>query len=225
MKRIQYDLLSLEAKAFMDILRPLLPDTERARRLSAWDCRYDPASKEASLFEAIYTETVEMVFGDHGMGRAALHHLLSETSLFNDYFGNFDTILLKDNSAWFDGLSREEIFRKAIDAGLSKEIVLYGKTRGIVLKHLLFGGKLPRFLGFDFGPIDLPGGRATVTQGQIFQSAGRQTTFSPSYRMIADLSQPSMLTCLPGGPSDRRFSRYYTSDLGNWLNGNYKTLG
>lgn len=225
MKAIQYDLFSLQAMAFMDILRPLLPDTERAERLSAWDCQYDPASKEASLFEAIYLEAVEMVFGDHGMGRPALHHLLNETSLFNDYFGNFDAILLKEDSAWFDGFSRKEIFRKAIEAGLSKEPLPYGKTRGIVLKHLLFGGKLPRFLGFDHGPVDLPGGRATVIQGQIFQSAGRQTTFSPSYRMIADLSQPSILTCLPGGPSDRRFSAHYTNDLGNWLKGNYKTLG
>ncbi len=225
MQAIQTDLLSLQAKAFLDILRPFLPDTEAARRLSAWDGRYEAVSVEASRFEAIYQELVEIVFGDQGMGRDVLRHVMCETSLFNDYFGNFDAILLKTDSAWFDGRRREEILREAIDVGLSKPVVPYGETRRITLNHLLFGGKLPRFLGFDYGPIELPGNRATVTQGQIFRSAGRQTTFSPSWRMIADFSRMQLLTSLPGGPSDRRFSPYYTSDIDNWKNSRYKLLG
>jgi len=58
----------------------------------------------------------------------------------------------------------------------------------------------------------------------MVQSAGRVTTFSPSYRLIADLSNQELRTNLAGGPSDRRFSKWYTSDLQNWLSGNYKVL-
>ncbi|MEW6259594.1 MAG: penicillin acylase family protein [Thermodesulfobacteriota bacterium] len=225
MQSIQTDLLSLQATVFMDVLRPFLPNTEAAERLSEWDCRYDALSTDATRFEAIYQELIEIVFGDHGMGRDVLQHIMSETSLFNDYYGNFDAILLKKDSAWFDGRRREDILREAIEVGLSKPVVPYGETRRINLNHLLFGGKLPRFLGFDYGPIQLPGNRATVAQGQIFRSAGRQTTFSPSWRMIADFSRKELLTSLPGGPSDRRFSPYYTCDIDNWRNGRYKLLG
>ena len=31
-------------------------------------------------------------------------------------------------------------------------------------------------------------------------------------------------TNLAGGPSDRRFSKWYCSDLENWINGNYKRI-
>ena len=92
------------------------------------------------------------------------------------------------------------------------------------MAHLLFGGQLPKFLGFDYGPIQLPGCRATIPQGQIFNNAGRLTTFSPTYRFIADLATDEIHTNLAGGPTDRRFSKWYVSDLQNWYEGQYKVL-
>jgi penicillin G amidase len=93
-----------------------------------------------------------------------------------------------------------------------------------MLENIFFGGKLPRFLGFDRGPITLIGDLATPHQGQIYESAGRKTTFAPSYRMVTDLATDEIHTNLAGGPSDRRFSKWYCSDLDNWINGRYKTL-
>ncbi len=95
---------------------------------------------------------------------------------------------------------------------------------GIMLSHLLFGGKLPGLMGFDFGPIELPGGRATIPQGQIFKTAGRVTSFSPSYRMIIDMAAGEIHTTLAGGPSDRRFSPWYVNDMINWMKGADKLL-
>ena len=146
------------------------------------------------------------------------------TSLFNDYYANFDRILESHASAWFDGQTREALLRQGIAEGLDVEARPYGQTRAITMAHLLFGGKLPRFLGFDVGPLALPGSRATIVQGQIFKSAGRLTTFSPGYRFIADLGTEEIHTNLAGGPSDRRFSKWYRSDLKNWYEGNYKVL-
>lgn len=89
---------------------------------------------------------------------------------------------------------------------------------------MLFGEKLPAFLGFDRGPVTGIGGRATIHQGQIYRSGGRETTFFPSFRIVTDLADDHCRTNLAGGPSDRRFSKWYVSDLENWLNGTYKTL-
>ena len=115
--------------------------------------------------------------------------------------------------------------KEAVPAGLKKTPAIpYGETRKIYLRHLLFGGRLPEFLGFDYGPISLPGNRSTVAQGQIFKSGGRVTTFSPSWHFIADMSGDAAYTNLPGGTTDRRFSLWYVNDLKNWFAGRYKKL-
>jgi penicillin amidase len=38
------------------------------------------------------------------------------------------------------------------------------------------------------------------------------------------MSTTELHTTLAGGPSDRRFSKWYTSDIENWLLGKYKVL-
>lgn len=224
MKDMHYDLYSLQAERLMKIIGPLLPDSENGRLLQAWDLRYHADSIGAMLFESVYRGIIDVVFGDHGFGREVVAHVFAETSLFNDYYANFDRILENASSAWFAGQSQEALFAQGIDAGLDVEPVPYGRTRSITLAHLLFGGQLPKFLGFDIGPLALPGCRATITQGQIFKNAGRLTTFSPTYRFIVDLSTDEIHSNLAGGPSDRRFSKWYVSDLKNWYEGNYKVL-
>ena len=56
------------------------------------------------------------------------------------------------------------------------------------------------------------------------RSGGRATSFAPSFRMVIELEKDEVRTCLAGGPSDRRFSRWYCSDLANWTAGRYKTI-
>lgn len=224
MKDMHYDLYSLQAERLMKIVAPLLPDTDNGRVLKAWDLRYHADSTGAMLFESVYRAIIDVVFGDHGFGREVVNHIFSETSLFNDYYANFDRILEKKSSAWFDGQARDALVKQGIDEGLRVEPDAYGNFRSITLAHLLFGGRLSKFLGFDYGPLTLPGCRATIPQGQIFKHAGRLTTFSPTYRFIADLATDEIHTNLAGGPSDRRFSRWYVCDLKNWYEGNYKVL-
>ena len=94
----------------------------------------------------------------------------------------------------------------------------------ITLSHILFGGKLPRWLGFDRGPIRLCGGRSTPHQGQVYTSAGRATSFAPSIRLLADMGDHVLHTSLLGGPPDRRWSKWYASEVQAWLDGTYKVL-
>ena len=147
------------------------------------------------------------------------------TGVFSDFYLNFDRVLLSENSAWFGGKTREELFLLAADAALKDTPRKWGEDQQLLLTHILFDGKLPRFLGFDRGPVTVIGGRATVHQGQIYTSAGRKTSFAPSFRMVTDFSRNAIFTNLAGGPSDRRFSKWYASDLENWKTGNYKRLG
>ena len=73
---------------------------------------------------------------------------------------------------------------KALGASPEK----WGNARKVIMKNILFDGKLPKFLGFDRGPITIIGNLATPHQGQIFESADRLTTFAPSLRMVTDMS-------------------------------------
>lgn len=224
MKEIHYDLYSLQGERFMKLLAPLVSDTDNGMLLKKWDFRYSADSKGASLFENVYRAILLRVFGDHGFGRETVNYLLGETSLFNDYFGNFDEIIFNRKSAWFRSGTREDVLRMAVDEGLRRRVRPYGKTRKLYFKHLLFADKIPSFIGLDYGPVELPGNRATVTQGQIFKSAGRVTTFSPSCRIIADMSGTDLLTNAPGGNCDRPYSRWYKNNMNDWINGVYKRL-
>ncbi len=232
MKELQLDLFSVQAARFMEIIRPLLPRMEKsypepARILAAWDLRYTLDSPGALLFERVYRALLELVFGDDrraGFGSAVLRHLLDETGLFVAFFGNLDQVLLAEKSAWFGPRSREEIYLEALTRAFQSPVMKYREVRRVRFKHLLFGGKLPRFLGFDRGPFALPGGRATINQIQIYRTGGRDTALAACLRFVTDLGADAMHTALPGGPSDRRFSRWYASGIADWLAGRYKVL-
>ena len=223
MKRIHYDRYSLQAEAFMAIIEPLLPDSESGRILRGWNLCYEADSLGATLFEQIYQELVMLVFGENGLGREVMEHFVEGTPLFAILHGNFDRILLSQSSVWFGGQSRESIYKGAIERGLTEKVVPHGETRRMYAQHLFLGGKLPRFLGFDY-PLEHIGSRSTVAQAQMFKTGTRAASFGATFRMICDFGDDTLHTNIAGGASDRRFSRYYTSGLGPWESGEYEVF-
>ncbi len=223
MKRIQLDLRSIQAELFLDVLRPLLPDTPDGRAIGQWNLEYDADSLGAEAFERFYAELFHTVFGPV-LGAQTVGFLFDETGLFTDFYASFDRVLLSDRSPWFGTKTREQLFEQAATRALTGTPRPWGEKRKVVLEHLILGGKLPRVFGFDRGPLTLVGGRATPHQGQIYRSAGRLTTFAPSYRMVVDFSESGWESCLAGGVSDRRFSRWYYSEMKNWRAGRYKRI-
>jgi penicillin G amidase len=214
MKRIQLDLRSKQAERFMSIMKPLLPDNPDGRALAEWNFEYGSDSLGADAFERFYAELFRTVFGFVDRG----------STVMADFYWSFDRVLLSEKSPWFDGATREEIYRRAIENALTSTPRPWGERRTIVQRHLLFGEKFPRWFGFDRGPVPLPGGRATPNQGQIYKMGDRLTTFAASFRLIADFAERGWESCLAGGPSDRRFSRWYASDMPNWISGRYKCV-
>ena len=235
MQALQMDLHSLQAEQFMTLLRPILATTGTGTNitlLAEWDCEYRDDSRAAFLFERFYRELFQEVFGgDPGrearsrrLGVPVVNHLLDETTMLAEYYGSFDRVLLSERSVWFGGRNRDEVYRTVLARVLAIEARPYAEGRQIRLDHLLYGSKLPRFLGFDRGPIPLRGGRATVHQGQLLRGRGRLIACGPSYRFITDLAQDVMHTTLPGGASDRRFSPWYANRLADWLSGTFALL-
>lgn len=222
MSSIQMDCTSIQAERFMEILGPLLPaDHPNAQLLREWDFQYTAESKAAFLFEVFYEELLKSVFGSV-IGRDAFEHIRTETGILVDFSGNFDRILLSRKSRWFGEKKREDHFADAMTKALAVKPEPWGTKRKLLLKNILLGGKFPRFLGLDRGPITLVGSRATPHQGQIYRSGGRDTSFAPSYRMVAEFGVEGLLTCIIGGPSDAAWSRHYASDVNRWLKGELK---
>ena len=226
-KKMHYDVYSIHAETFMKVIKPILIQSSHsyARVLLDWDFRYDVDSKGAALFEVFHRTLLSKVFGFRGMGEDVADHLYEHTGIFMDFHTNFDRIVLAEESRWFGNKTRTEIFTTVLMRAFEKwDGKAWGAGQQLILKNMLLGGKLPRFLGVDRGPITLPGGRATISQGQIYMNGDRQTSFAPSIRFITDLSDDAMHTNLIGGPSDRFWSKLYANDVDNWVKGKYKIL-
>jgi penicillin amidase len=228
MRQVQNDVYSLQAERFMEILRPLLPATFAGRMLAGWDCRYGYDSRGATLFETVYHAILREVFGRGLFGEEIWDATIEATAIVADYYDLFDQALLGDEASWFGEEGKDTLFRRVLEEVLTEvdveAISPWGRRHQVMMKNIFFDGRLPKWLGFDFGPIQVQGNRATIVQGGIFTAHNRQTTFTPSWRFITDLGEDSALTVLAGGPSGRRFSRWYTTDVKRWLSGTYKVL-
>jgi len=153
-----------------------------------------------------------------------MEHLGEQAGIPADFYASFDRVLLDAGSVWYGDEDRDAVFRRVAARSLAGPARRSGERKRIVMKHLLLGGRVPRLFGFDRGPIQLIGGRATIHQGQIYRSAGCETTFAPSYRLVTDLGEPVAYTALAGGPSGCRFSRWYAPGVAGWLAGRLKRL-
>jgi penicillin amidase len=222
MRGMQYDIQAKQAERLMPVIIPLLPDTENGNILREWDLRYASDSLGATLYESVYRELLETVFGEGGMGSEVIEYLLGETILLNLYYDHFDQVLLREESLWFEGKSRDELYRPAIARGLDTSLVPYGSTRMVTMRNIVYGDMTP---DFNHGPIELRGCRGTLCQGQIFRSAGRLATFSPTCRLVTDFAEDLAYTALAGGPSERPASQWYASGVQDWLDGNYHAMG
>ena len=220
-RAIQMDTFSIQAAEFLEVLAPLLRTGPIADALRDWDCQYDLQSIGATAFELFYTELLVEMFGP-ACGVPVIDHLRDATGTFIDFYQNFDRVLVAESSPWLGERTRDEVWSAALASVADRVPEPWGKRNHLTLTNMFFGGKLPRFLGFDRGPIPIRGGRATPHQGQIYRAGERLTSFTPSLRLVADMSAPVLHTALCGGPSDRRFSRWYTSGVDGWLAGRLK---
>jgi penicillin amidase len=222
MQALQYDLLSLEARTLLPMYLPHVPPGKQYELLRDWDYRYTIDSQAATLFENLHHAVIIEVLGGGGLGRDWTRRLMHDTSLTVVLAGFIDDLLKREDSHWLPAAARAAILARGVQAGLGEAVMPWGERNRVTFKHLLLGGKLPKWLGVDPGPCPLPGSHATLSQGAMFHAGARLTGFAPSYRFIADLADDRVRSNLPGGASESPWSRYYINDLKNWLAHRYK---
>ncbi len=225
-QRMQYDVYSEQARLFVPEYVAHMPDGAAKRLLQSWDFQYRPDSTAATLFERLHESVVHQVFGAR-FGNEWFTHVVASTGLYSALIGFFDRVLLSRDSPWLPGAQRASTLAAAIGRVLQQRdpIPPWGEVNAVTLTNLFFGGKLPAWLRMDRGPYALPGNHATISQGNLFQAGGRNTSFAPCYRMVADLANGDLWSNYPGGPRESRFSPGYASVFDDWVNGTYQRGG
>ena len=227
MQAFQNDCYSVQAEDFMHQIRDYIPNTRAGKILRQWDLCYHRESQGAFLFESIYRDLLKTVFSPI-FGKKAWETYGPGHAFFGFNFGNFDKALLSDDPQWFGKEGKEACFRKVIRKSLNRfaigKIPTWGESNHFYMNYLLFDGKLPKIFGFDAGPIQLNGNRATVDTFQIYKEGKRQIVTSASYRFITDMAEHAMYSALAGGVSEKKRSSYYVSDVELWKQGKCKKL-
>ena len=226
MKAIQLDVHSLRADRLVPLLASALPDGAARARLLAWDREVTVDSRTATLFDALYQRALVAIFcgGEGAIPEAMFRHLQKETPVGFELDVFFERVLLSETSIWFGERTREQILQGAFAGIDTQDWPRWGEQNRIVMENIFFGGRLPRLLGVDRGPFEMPGSPDTPRQGTLFRDAGRATSFCPSQRFLTDLGKHEAWTVIPGGPSEKRFSGRYLTDVEAWLKGGYKLL-
>lgn len=225
-KTMQGDTFSRQADLYINVFHKVFEKNELGQKLLNWNRHYDVDNKVAPIFESFYKTLLKTFFSDHLLGESVTTYCMDETSIIADFYGLFDRIFLTNDidHIWFkDTQEKDHYIEKALnECSQRKEDTRWGDINRYKMKHILFDGKLPSFLGFDIDNIEIPGSRSTITQGAVYEAHGRITSFVPSWKMVTDHRYHDVYTVLPGGLSDRRFSNNYKSDISNWISRRYR---
>jgi penicillin amidase len=226
MQDLQYDVLSVQARDLLPVLLALVDDCPLKRKLAAWDCRYTPASTEATLFQHFYRHVVLEIFGnEEGIGWRRMFYLCTRMGYSTMVLTAVDRTLRKVTSAWWRGRSKKALVQRAAELAAREPVQPWADFNKFhFVNRFIEGGRAGRLLGFRSAQVAMPGCHATPFQGHLIMTARRESTFAPSYHFVADLGTDEAWSNLPGGPSESRFSPWYKVDIPRWINGRYKRL-
>ena len=226
MQAMQYDVTSNQARDLLPIFLPHMPEGPIKEQLAAWDHQYTPESVEATMFLRLYRNVLLEIFGhEKGIGWLRMLYLCTRMGYSNMMLTLIDRMLAKDHSGWWARHGKGKFIRRAAEALEGYKFEPWSETNAFHFSNRFFSPKrVGRVLGFHSPNIAMRGCAATLFQGHLLRAATRETTFAPSYHLVADLGTDEAHTNLPGGPSESRFSRYYRNDIPLWHTGQYKRL-
>jgi penicillin G amidase len=231
MQRLQYDVISLQAKELLAVFLPHLPDGALKKRLAAWNCSYDPASSEATLFAKLYRNVLLVIFGEAphreggGIGWRRMLYLSSRFGFSTMVLTCIDRLLKQETSRWWTDRDKGEMIRQAAEKIANEPDMPWGEFNSFhFVNRFISDRRMGRYLGFHTRQMPMPGCHATPFQGHLLTTAKRETTFAPSYHFVTDLGTDEAWTNLPGGPCESRFSPFYKNDIARWQTGTYKRV-
>jgi len=226
MQALQYDVTSLHAADLLPVLLAHVEDCSLKRRLTAWDRRYTPESRDATLFHNFYRQVLLEIFGhDAGLGWRRMFYLSTRMGFSTLVLTAADRTLRKVTSSWWSKRDKGEMIRRAAERAAAEPDQPWSEVNAFHFVNRFFGGSITgRLLGYRKARTAMPGCHATPFQGHLMVTATRESTFAPSYHFVADLGTNQAWSNLPGGPSESRFSKWYQSDIPRWIAGEYKRL-
>lgn len=230
MQRLQYDVVSMQARDLLAVFLPHLEPGEVRDRLAAWNCAYDPNSLEATLFSRFYRNVLLNVFGQDpgqqgGLGWRRMLFLCSRAGFSMMIVTCVDRLLKQETSLWWQGRDKGDLIRRAAESLDEEEDQAWSVTNAFRFTNRFIESQfVGRALGFHTSELPMPGCHATPFQGHLLRAARRETTFAPSYHFVTDLGTDEAWTNLPGGPSESWLSRWYKCDIPLWCEGRYKRL-
>lgn len=226
MQALQYDVVSTHARDLLPVLLAHLEDCPLKQRLSAWDCRYNPESTDASLFHSFYRHVLLEIFGhEAGIGWRRMLYLSTRMGYSKFLLTACDRALRKVTSSWWRERDKGEMIRRAAERAQAEPDKPWSAVNEFhFVNRFINLGSVGRLLGLKSPPIAMPGCHATPFQGHLLTTKTRESTFAPSYHFVTDMGSDQAWTNLPGGPSESAFSWWYQSDLERWKTGQYKCL-
>lgn len=223
---LQYDVVSLQARDLLAVFLPHLPDGEMKSKLAAWDCSYRLELHEPTLFLNLYRSVLLEIFGhESNIGWRRMIYLVSRIGYSTMVITAIDRLLQQESSLWWAGRDKGELIRRAAERAASLPAPPWRVTNSFHFANRFLGSSLlGRAIGWNTGPIGLPGCHASPFQGHLLKTSTRETTFAPSYHFVTDLGADEAWTNLPGGPSEGALSTFYKNDIPRWQTGVYKRL-
>jgi penicillin amidase len=197
------------------------------KHLLAWNGVASQESKETLLFKLFWDTFTRRVWDELPDSLAGeVPPVPSQDVLVN-------LVLHKPDAVWFDAQHTPErehaamICQRALLEALDSLVAKYGtnaenwkwgRHHTIVLRHLLRSSAVKPLWR---GPYPFQGFSSTV-----LPAGGMQSTHSASWRMVADFARgkPEARGVFPGGPSGNPFSKWYDSQVQDWLAGRLYTL-
>jgi penicillin amidase len=226
MQKLQYDVVSLQARDLLAVFLPCLPDGPIKERLANWDCSYSIDSHEATMFSRLYRNVLLEIFGhEHGIGWRRMLYLCSRVGFSTMVLTSIDRLLLEKESLWWRDRDKASMIRRAAEKLADEKDEPWSAINAFHFTNRYVESRfVGRAFGFHTREMALPGCHATPFQGHLLRAARREASFAPSYHFVADLGTDEAWTNLPGGPSESRVSGYYKNDIPRWRSGKYKRL-
>jgi acyl-homoserine lactone acylase PvdQ len=228
MLRASYDDTDLGARAAMRVWSRLLPP--EARPLAEW-AEHDatPGTDEGrtflTLFHALHHEAVRALFAAR-FGDAATARMLDHLGLGMAFEQPLDAALLLQRH---DLLDEKELRRVLAIAWPLARARAADPRRAqpptAAFRHTLFGGRLPRVLGFDTAARPWRGGPNAPFQVRSVDFEGERMLFGPAFHLVFDMSRPHGWYNSPGGASESRLGPGYAAGLDAWHEGRLLPLG
>jgi penicillin amidase len=207
--------------------------------LAGWDCRMEPESGAAVIFEAFFRHWSSAVAGERFGDDAAVAGLIGGgqsggarmTELAAGAVGGLALELLgEDRAGWFASGRRQA----AIDVAMKSAIAdlerrqgqdmskwSWGKLHRVALRHPLSGiGDLGRLLDRGGQPV----GGNSFTVGNTGAGADYEAPFGANYRFAADLREPVAWAVDHAGQSGHPGSAHYCDQTADWAAARYHAI-